>query len=148
MKNLLFKVTLTILVSFLIGIQTTNAQTTNAQITNAQTTNTKPRNTTHFQIVTGYFTMTISAGYADQTTQCFVIELTDFNLLDSNDTVQIMDKQGNEYTCDINQASCIVEWCYEKEVVEQHEFIECLVIDGGTGSLLLRDGCVIIIDPL
>lgn len=138
MKNLLFNFTLTILILFTIGIQTTNAQIKN----------TKTPSTIHTQFVTGYFTMTISAGYEDNTTQCFIIELSDFNLLDSNDTVGIMDQQGNEYQCDISQTSCTIDWCYEKRVEEQRQLIQCLVIDGGTGSVLLLDGCIITIEPI
>jgi len=129
MKNLLFRITLIFLVSSLIGIQAVNAQ----------------QGGTPNWVKGPFFTMTISAGYADDEIQCFDIVVEDFNLLYSEDGIVITDGTGHRtHTC--TEDPCSFTWCYPKGEVPQNRLIECFAINAGR-DVYFQDGCIIIIDP-
>ncbi len=125
MKNLKFKILL--LFSFLVAAQTLNAQI------GAQ------------QVVTQYFTMTISEGYRSPNRpgmMCFDIELKEFNI-GENDNITITDGMGKFHEC--NEDPCEFTWHYPIFTNPYERLITCST--HRAGSIYFSDGCTIIIDP-
>lgn len=131
MKKLLFHVTLTFLVSSLIGIQTVDAQDHALTFSD------------DFPNI--FFNMHISHGSISDNNPseiCFNFFLEDFNL-NSGDVVTIEDEFGHREECD--EEPCEFTWCYEIE--GQYDMLIQCFLRNHNGSVYFKEGCIITIDP-